>query len=101
MKIGWHAIVILLAAVTLSCAQTKSVTYHCDEGKSFVVVFDGKGDFAILKLSEREVSLPNVPSASGAKYSDGLTTFWGKGAEAFVEIDGRIVYRNCMTVTNR
>lgn len=42
MKIGWHAIVILLAAVTLSCAQTKSVTYHCDEGKSFVVVLDGK-----------------------------------------------------------
>ena len=101
MKIGWQAIIILLAAVTLSCAQAKPVTYRCDEGKGFVVVFDSKGDFAVLKMGEGEVRLPSVPSASGAKYSDGRTIFWGKGQEAFVEIDGRIVYRNCVTVTNR
>ncbi|MCX5833454.1 MAG: MliC family protein [Deltaproteobacteria bacterium] len=101
MKIGLRAIVIILAAVTLSCAQAKSVTYRCDEGKNFVVVFDSKGDFATLKLSEREVSLPRVLSASGAKYSDGQTTFLGKGAEAFVEIDGRIVCQNCRTGGDR
>ena len=75
MKIGWQAIIILLAAVTLSCAQAKPVTYRCDEGKGFVVVFDSKGDFAVLKMGEGEVRLPSVPSASGAKYSDGRTTF--------------------------
>lgn len=101
MKTGWQAIIILLAAVTLSCAQTKPVTYRCDEGKRFIVVFDSKGDFAMLTLGEREISLPLVPSASGAKYSDGRTTFWGKGQEAFVEMDGRIVYRNCKTGTDR
>jgi membrane-bound inhibitor of C-type lysozyme len=95
MKIVLRAIVIIIATVTLSCAQAQFVTYRYDEEKSLVVVFDSKGDFAMLTLGEREISLPLVPSASGAKYSDGRTTFWGKGVEAFVEIDGRIVYRNC------
>jgi|MudIll2142460700_1097286.scaffolds.fasta_scaffold73677_2 membrane-bound inhibitor of C-type lysozyme len=101
MKILRQAVVFIFAAVILSCAQAKPVTYRCDEGKGFVVVFDSKGDFAVLKMGEGEVRLPSVPSASGAKYSDGRTIFWGKGQEAFVEIDGRIVYRNCVTVTNR
>lgn len=43
MKIGWQAVIILLAAVTLSCAQAKPVTYHCYEGKGFVVAIDSKG----------------------------------------------------------
>jgi membrane-bound inhibitor of C-type lysozyme len=101
MKIVLRAIVIIIATVTLSCAQAQFVTYRCDEEKSLVVVFDSKGDFAMLTLGEREISLPLVPSASGAKYSDGRTTFWGKGVEAFVEIDGRIVYRNCKMVADR
>jgi membrane-bound inhibitor of C-type lysozyme len=75
MKIVLRAIVIIIATVTLSCAQAQFVTYRCDEEKSLVVVFDSKGDFAMLTLGEREISLPLVPSASGAKYSDGGTTF--------------------------
>ena len=32
--------------------------------------------------------LPAVPAASGAKYSDGSTTYWSKGAEASLTLDG-------------
>jgi membrane-bound inhibitor of C-type lysozyme len=66
---------------------------------SFSVVFDERGERAIVRMSEVEASLPLVRSASGAKYSDGRTTLWGKGQKAFIEIDGRIVYGNCKTTT--
>jgi len=39
--------------------------------------------------------LERVLSASGAKYGDGSTVYWSKGDEAFIEIDGEIVYREC------
>ncbi len=37
-----------------------------------------------------------VESGSGARYSDGTTTFWNKGDEALVEVDDEIVYQNCV-----
>lgn len=101
MKIGWQAIILLLAAVILSCVLTRSVTYRCNNGMSFDVVFDNGDKRAVVRMNEGEMSLPLVRSASGAKYSDGRTTFWGKGKEAFIEMDGRIVYSNCKTGTDR
>lgn len=59
------------------------------------MVFVERGERATVKMEGREVGLPGVCSSSGAKDSDGRTTLWGKGQEAFMEIDGRIVYRNC------
>jgi membrane-bound inhibitor of C-type lysozyme len=101
MKILRQAVVFIVAAVMLSCAQTRAVTYHCEKGMNFVVIFDDRGEKAVVRMNEGEISLPLVRSASGAKYSDGRTTFWGKGKEAFIEIDGRIVYSNCKTGTDR
>ena len=46
-------------------------------------------DMVSLILPDSQmVRLPLVRSASGAKYSDGVTTFWTKGEEAFIELDG-------------
>ncbi len=78
MKILRPAVVFIFAFVLLSCARTKAVTDHCDDKLSFDVVFGEGGGRAMVKMEGREVSLPGVRSASGAKYSD-----------------GRIVYRNC------
>ena len=36
----------------------------------------------------RRVELPALPAASGAKYSDGSTTFWSKGGEVLLALDG-------------
>ena len=43
---------------------------------------------ALLFLPGRTVTLPAAPSASGAKYSDGSTTFWSKGDDASLAVDG-------------
>ena len=43
---------------------------------------------ARLLLPGRSMTLPALPSASGAKYSDGSTTFWSKGDEASLRLDG-------------
>jgi putative lipoprotein len=43
---------------------------------------------ARLLLPGRSVTLPAAPSASGAKYSDGSTTFWSQGDEASLRVDG-------------
>jgi putative lipoprotein len=43
---------------------------------------------SLILPDSQMVRLPLVRSASGAKYSDGVTTFWTKGEEAFIELDG-------------
>jgi putative lipoprotein len=48
----------------------------------------------ILRIAERTLALPRVPAASGAKYGAGATTFWSKGEEAVLEVDG-VSYGTC------
>ena len=43
---------------------------------------------AILFQPGRNLTLARVPAASGAKYSDGSATFWSKGGEASLALDG-------------
>jgi putative lipoprotein len=43
-------------------------------------------DSAWLTLPTREITLPHVQAASGAKYSDGTVTFWNKGNSARLEV---------------
>ena len=38
---------------------------------------------------DRQIVLPQEPAASGARYSNGAETFWDKGAEATLTVDGR------------
>ncbi len=45
-------------------------------------------DRVVLTYGEREVVLPQAVSASGARYSDGRVTFWNKGTEATLEMNG-------------
>jgi putative lipoprotein len=48
----------------------------------------GEDMVSLILPDSRMVILPLVKSASGAKFSDGVTTFWTKGDEAFIELDG-------------
>ena len=49
-----------------------------------------------IMLAGRTITLPNVISGSGARYSDGSTTFWNKGNEALFEMNG-VSYKGCKT----
>lgn len=51
-----------------------------DEGPSFVVRIES--DTARLYLREGEVVLKQVPSPSGARYTDGKTVLWAQGDAA-------------------
>ena len=67
------------------------VAFHCD-GLDFTVQYDT--DHVTLMAPGKEYALPQVTAASGAKFQSDKATFWNKGREALVEIDGQS-YANC------
>ncbi|MDO9509318.1 MAG: MliC family protein [Thermovirgaceae bacterium] len=46
---------------------------------------------AILYLPDGPLELPQAVSGSGARFTDGETTFWIKGDNACMEINGSVV----------
>ena len=56
------------------------------------VSFGVLGDEAILRAEDRDIPMRQVKAASGARYegvSDPDTSFWNKGDEVTVQLDGR------------
>ncbi|MFT8211370.1 MAG: MliC family protein [Symbiopectobacterium sp.] len=47
-------------------------------------------------LDGERLQLPQVVSASGAKYSNSRYTFWSKGDRAFIERSGHIIADDCL-----
>jgi putative lipoprotein len=83
---------IVVRRVGAAPAST-AVTFAFDcDGLDFTVQI--QREIAHVFLPDRTVLLPGVPAASGAKYSDGSMTFWSKGNEALLDIEGSL-YRNC------
>lgn len=72
-------------------------TFVCPDGTEIDAVFDNAAGTVTISLPDDTLTLPQVESASGAKYSDGTTVFWNKGDEAFVEVDGETIYDGCTT----
>lgn len=46
-------------------------------------------DLVQIRMPDRALTLPQVPAASGAKYQRGEVSFWSKGEEATLVLDGR------------
>jgi membrane-bound inhibitor of C-type lysozyme len=93
----------LAAALTLSCSQTKMDTdqkwlsFRCPNGQTVMAQFQLPEDqFVNIRFAGQELRLPHVISGSGARYSDGKTTFWNKGRSVLVEVDDKIVVQDCM-----
>lgn len=75
-----------------SPTSPSSWAYTCPDGRGFVVHYrDGE---ATLDLAERELRLPRVTAASGARYQSGDTLFWDHGGEVLLDI-GDEWYRGC------
>ncbi len=76
---------------TFQASPPETYAYDCDDGTEVVAHFDNRSgrDEVVLFLPGRTVRLPAVPAASGARYGDGETSWWGKGIdEARLEIAG-------------
>jgi len=76
------------AATAAAEARVDAVTavYDCPGGRSFVTRI--QGDTAWLFLPGNTVPAIHTPSGSGAKYTDGVTTYWSHGDEAMIEAPG-------------
>jgi len=67
----------------------RTIVYRCPDQAGFTVTMDAAGSSVRLEgLVSGPVTLPLAPSASGARYSDGQTTYWSKGFEALFEAHG-------------
>ncbi len=78
-------------------APVNDVAFACDGGKAVEgVFFNGK---VTLVLSDgRNLTLPQVISASGARYAnaDESIVFWNKGNTAFMTEAGKTTFANCV-----
>ena len=72
--------------------QAATFVYECDDNSTFMARIEGETAWAFLPTGT--VSLPQIPSGSGAKYSDGDIMFWSTGEEATLEV-GEGARRNC------
>ena len=75
--------------------SAKKFRYLCEDGKIFTLEVITQEDCVILTLDGKPTKLPRVVSGSGSRYSNGRTTVWLKGNEAFIEMDGKIIIKNC------
>lgn len=71
--------------------QAATLAYHCD-GLEFTVRYEN--DHVILQAPQQTYTLPQVRSADGAKFERESSTFWSKGADAVVTLDGK-PYTSC------
>lgn len=96
------ALATLLAACAAPIKQQPPsegyVRYRCADGQVIGVTFQHRGKRALVEAGGWSHLLPQVPAASGAKYSDGKVTFWNKGSTAFMEEGGALTRRDCKEV---
>jgi len=72
---------------------SKTFVYECQSGYQYTVNIEGR--MAWLFLPGQTIGLQKITSASGAKYSNGLSTFWTKGNKASLEL-GSEVHKDCI-----
>jgi membrane-bound inhibitor of C-type lysozyme len=60
--------------------------FTCESGENLATEFDTEQRRIALSLNGGSlVRLPEVPAASGSKFSDGHVTFWSHGDDAVLE----------------
>ncbi|CNI34244.1 putative lipoprotein [Yersinia rohdei] len=91
------ATLVLLSGCSLVQPKNETLHYQCG-GTQLTVMQDNQQDKVSLILDGKQLSLPQVRAASGAKYSDGRYTFWSKGNSAFVERDDKVIINDCVLI---
>lgn len=112
MKLTFQALTAVLGLASLAIVgctgpsedmtettEDNVAVFTCPGGETIEAVFPAEmgEDVTVTLPGQEAMTLPQVEAASGAKYSDGSTTFWEKGGEALVEVDGEIVLEGCTT----
>lgn len=77
-------IVMLVAGCAGRAADAPTAVFLCGETRVAVIF---RADSAYITLPDTSVALPLAISASGARYSDGLATFWEHQGTARLELE--------------
>jgi membrane-bound inhibitor of C-type lysozyme len=78
-------------------AEQKWLSFRCPDGQTVMAQFQLPEDqFVNVRFAGSELRLPHVISGSGARYSDGKTTFWNRGKSVLMQVDDKIVVQDCM-----
>jgi membrane-bound inhibitor of C-type lysozyme len=99
--IGKMGFGIVALAAMLSCSQAnvgeeKWLTFRCPDGQTVMARFEPHDQFVSVQFEGRDLRLPHVISGSGARYSDGRTTFWNRGRSALVGVDDKVIMQDWM-----
>lgn len=76
-------------------AAPEVLSYQCGT-TSLTVTVDNQKDQVSFIMDGNQLTLPQVVSASGARYSDGKYTFWSKSNTAFIERNDQIIINDCV-----
>ena len=100
---GKMSFAAVASAAILSCSQAnmegerKWLSFRCPDGQTVMAQFHLPEDqFVNVRFAGRELRLPHVISGSGARYSDGKTTFWNRGKGVLMEVDDKVVVQDCL-----
>ncbi|MGA9379716.1 MAG: MliC family protein [Phormidium sp.] len=87
--------VVAIASLPATAEQQQVSRYQCSNGKTFEAQYSP--ETAQLKLGENQtLTLKQIPSASGVRYSNDNTTLFTKGNEAFIEVENQVVFAGCV-----
>ena len=100
------AVALLFTACASTSKESKTnnqnliFEYTCENDKKLEVVYltiENNDRQARIQLDNAHYILKNIPSGSGAKYSNGKYTWWTKGLTGFLEDDGSIILKDCIS----
>ncbi|ACT06577.1 putative lipoprotein [Dickeya chrysanthemi Ech1591] len=84
-------------AQLMPAAKPQTLHYRCGTMPLTVTLNpDPQGDSATFLLDGESHTLPQVPAASGTRYSDERYAFWSKGNQAFIVRGDRIIVNDCV-----
>ncbi|HTL87910.1 MAG TPA: YbaY family lipoprotein [Leptolyngbya sp.] len=90
------AVLISMGAAQAASAQSQSFQYRCDQGRVFQAAFSPND--AVVNLQDgRSLQMRQVLSASGTRYKNAGYLLSTKGNEAFITLEGQMLYQNCLT----
>ncbi len=81
-SIAGAALALALTAGATHAAADTAVAYRCANGTLVIADFGVENGRVLLTIGKHRVMLAAVRAASGAKYTNGKTTFWTKGSSA-------------------
>lgn len=97
MKKLFPLIFLCTSVVMVGCATSASYndSFLCETGEEFQATLEQ--DVAHIMFNQKELTIPRVRSASGAKYISDDKTYrlFAKGNEALLMIEGKS-YRGCV-----